>query len=315
MIDRGAALPGVAASPLDKPYVRGCTLPRQAGRERSGDAALQLAGELRRLDPDRCLTVLAAPPPPQVAEQLLALYLLNAELARSAEVSQGPLLAELRLKWWHDALADAAAGRPREQPVLQALAAPLAEGRLPLAAVQALIELRQTELDDRPFKDLDTLARHAAAGGGRLNGLAARLLGGGEDEVAAAENIGTAFALVGLLRAAGHHAALGRELLPADALDRAQATLQSLREGRGGADLAPLARAVASHAAAELVAGRRRQPRLPGRRAAPFLLAALVDGYLRRLANGGFDPFTPGFVRRPPGRAWRLLLHRLRGRT
>ena len=109
---------------------------KATGRERSGDAALQLAGELRRLDPDRCLTVLAAPPPPPAAEPLLALYLLNAELARSAEVSRGPLLAGLRLKWWHDALADAAAGRPREQPVLQALAAPLADGRLPLAVVR-----------------------------------------------------------------------------------------------------------------------------------------------------------------------------------
>ncbi|HKY94765.1 MAG TPA: squalene/phytoene synthase family protein [Kiloniellales bacterium] len=276
---------------------------------------LQLAGELRRVDPDRCLTVLAAPPPPQLAQPLLALYLLNAELARCTEVKQGPLLATLKLKWWHDALDEAAAGRPREQPVLQALAAPLAERRLPMVALQSLIELRLTELEERPFADLEAMARHASASGGRLNGLAARLLGGGDGEIAAAEHVGTAFALIGLLRAAGHHAALGRQLLPADALDRAQATFQSLREGRDGAALAPLARMIAARAAAELVAARRRQPRLPGRRAAPFLLAPLVDGYLRRLANGGFDPFTPGFVRRAPGGAWRLLAHRLKGRT
>jgi phytoene synthase len=250
-----------------------------------------------------------------VAESLLALYLLNAELARSAEVSQGPLLATLRLKWWHDALEEAAAGKAREQPVLQGLASPLADGRLALAELQALIELRQTEMEERPFGDLDALVRHAAGSGGRLNALAACLLGGGEQEIAAARHVGTAFALIGLLRAAGHHAALGRELLPADALAAAGASVQSLREGRAGETLAPLARAVAGRATAELAAARQRQRRLPRRRAAPFLQAALTDGYLNRLAHGGFDPFNPAFVRRPPGRAWRLLLHRLRGRT
>lgn len=276
---------------------------------------MQLASELRRLDSDRYLAVLAAPPPPPVADQLLALYLLNAELARSAEVSQGPMLAALRLKWWHDALAEAAAGKPREQPVLRALAVPLADRRLPVAALHALIERRQDELDERPFADLAAMALHAAATAGALNGLAARLLGGGAEETMAARHVGTAFGLVGLLRAARHHAALGRALLPMDSLDRAQATIQSLREGRGGAALAPLARDVAERAGGELDAARRLRPRLPRRRAAPFLMAALTDGLLRRLAGAGFDLFAPGFVDRSPGRAWRLLLHRLRGRT
>jgi len=276
---------------------------------------LLLAGELRRLDPDRCLAVLAAPPPPAAAEPLVALYLLNAELARSGEVSQGPLLATLRLKWWHDALADAAGGSPREQPVLRALSLPLQTGLLPLAALQALVELRQDELEELPFADLDAMAAHAAAGGGRLNGLAQRLLGGAAAEIAAAEQVGTAFALVGLLRAVRHHAALGRGLLPVDALATAGATLPSLREGRGGPALAPLARSVAERARAALAEARRLQPRLPRGRTAPLLLAALTEDYLKRLAAGGFDPFAPGFVERAPGRAWRLLLRRLGGRT
>jgi phytoene synthase len=274
---------------------------------------LHLARELRRLDADRCLAVLAAPPPD--AASLLGLFLLNAELARSGEVSQGPLLAELRLKWWHDALAEAAAGRPREQPVLQALAAPLAEGRLPLARLQALVELRQDELAEAPFADLEAMAAHAAAGGGGLNALAARLLGAAEVETEAAMKIGTAFALLGLLRAAGHHAALGRLLLPMDEMARAGATLQSLREGKRGQDLRPLAEAVASRAAALLAEARLLQPRLPRGRAAPFLLAALAALYLRRLRGVNSDPLAAAFVRPPPGRAWRLLLHRVMGRT
>jgi len=288
-------------------------LPRRAGQEASRDAALQIARELRRLDADRCLAVLAAPPPD--AAPLLALFLLNAELARSGELSQGPLLAELRLQWWHDALAEAAAGRPKEQPVLRALAAPLSEGRLPLAELQALVELRQGELAEAPFPDLAAMAEHAAAGGGCLNALAARLLGAAGPETEAAAKIGAAFALVGLLRAAGHHAAFGRLLLPMDELARAGATLQSLREGRRGEDLRSLAEDVAARAAALLAEARSLQPRLPRGRAAPFLLAALADLYLGRLGHAGFNPLAQEFVRPPPGRAWRLLLHRLKGHT
>jgi phytoene synthase len=274
---------------------------------------LHLARELRRLDADRCLAVLAAPPPDPAP--LLALFLLNAELARSGEVSQGPLLAELRLKWWHDALAEAAAGQPKEQPVLQALAAPLSAGRLPLAEVQGLVAVRQDELAEAPFADLAALAAHAAAGGGRLTALAARLLGAQGNEAEAAAKIGTAFALLGLLRAAGHHAALGRLLLPMEETAHAGATLQSLREGKRGTDLAPLAQAVASRAATLLGEARRLQPRLPRGRAAPFVVAALADLYLRRLQQARWNPLAAAFVRPPPGRAWRLLLHRLRGRT
>lgn len=274
---------------------------------------MQLARDLRRLDADRYLAVLAAPP--REAAPLLALFLLNAELARSGEVSQGPLLAELRLKWWHDALAEAAAGRPEEQPVLQALAAPLGAGHLSLSSLLGLIELRQRELEEAPFADLAAMTAHAAASGGMLNALAARLLGATEREAEAAAKVGTAFALVGLLRAAGHHAALGRLLLPLDEVTRAGASLQSLREGKRGDDLRTLAEGVVEKARALLDETRALQPRLPRGRQAPFLLAALTELYLRRLRQAGGNPLAASFVRPPPGRAWRLLLRQWSGRT
>ncbi len=135
------------------------------------------------------------------------------------------------------------------------------------------------------------------------------------DEARAAEAVGTAFALLGLLRAAGHHAARGRLLLPADQAVAAGATLQSLAEGRDGAALAPLAREVGAAAATHLRSARRLQARLPRRRMVLFLPAALCDLSLARLAARSWDPLAPGFVLPAPGRAWRLLLHKWRGRT
>ena len=49
---------------------------------------LELARALKAADPDRYLTVVAAPPAPDRLAPLLGLYLVNAELARTGEVAR-----------------------------------------------------------------------------------------------------------------------------------------------------------------------------------------------------------------------------------
>lgn len=276
---------------------------------------LELARALKAADPDRYLTVVAAPPAPDRLPALLGLYLVNAELARTGEVAREAMVADIRLKWWYDALAAAAEAGGHPQSALQALAPALGGTGLPLAEVQALVEARQPEQDPMPFPDLAAFVAHAEAGGGRLAALAAGLLDAGEEERAAAARAGTAYALMGLLRAAPAHAARGRLLLPADLCGAADVGVQGLAAGRGGAALRPLAEAVAGRAAALLADARRLLPRLPKGRAAPLLVAPLAAQALRRLRKAGGDPLAPAFQLAPPGRAWRLLAHRIGGRT
>lgn len=276
---------------------------------------LELARALKAADPDRYLTVVAAPPAPDRLAPLLGLYLLNAELARTGEVAREAMVADIRLKWWYDALGSAAEAGSHAQPALDALAPSLGQGEPPLAEVQALVEARQPEQDPMPFPDLDAFVAHAGAGGGRLAALAARLLGAGEAERSAAASAGTAHALMGLLRAAPAHAARGRLLLPADLCSAADVGLQSLAAGCGGAALRPLSEAIAARAMLSLQEARHLQPRLPKGRAAPLLLATLAEQALARLRKGGGDPLSPPFQQAPPGRAWRLLARRIGGRT
>ena len=59
-------------------------------------------------DPDRFLAAMAAP----VAARrvLFPLYALNIEVARAPWVTEEAMIAEMRLQWWRDALAEIAAG-------------------------------------------------------------------------------------------------------------------------------------------------------------------------------------------------------------
>ena len=62
-------------------------------------------------DPDRFLAVMAAPPAARA--KLFPLYAFNLEVARAAWVTEQPLIAEMRLQFWHD-VVDADTARAHE---------------------------------------------------------------------------------------------------------------------------------------------------------------------------------------------------------
>ena len=65
---------------------------------------------LRQQDPDRFGAVLVAAPEHRPA--LVTLYALNLEIARAPFQSAEPMLAEMRLQWWADRLAEMGRGTP-----------------------------------------------------------------------------------------------------------------------------------------------------------------------------------------------------------
>ena len=73
----------------------------------SFDACAEL---VRRGDPDRFLSAMTAPP--ELRGRLMILYAFNLEVARAPWVASEPMLAEMRLQWWADAIAEIFEGRP-----------------------------------------------------------------------------------------------------------------------------------------------------------------------------------------------------------
>lgn len=189
------------------------------------------AGIVRRGDPDRFLAAMAAPP--RTREVLFPLYAFNVEVSRAPWVTQEPLIAEMRLQWWRDALDEIAGGRPvRRHEVTQPLAEVIdAEGA---RLLDALVAARRLDGERLPFAEPSALETYLDETGGHLAWVAARALGATAER--AVRDVAWAGALANYFRAVRELSARGREPLPpgTDAGALADEGLARLRRGRGG---------------------------------------------------------------------------------
>ncbi|WP_226780726.1 squalene/phytoene synthase family protein [Oceaniglobus trochenteri] len=164
-------------------------------------------------DPDRFLAVMAAPP--AARQVLFPLYAFNVEVARAPQVTKEPMIAQMRLQWWRDALAEIAAGGiVRRHEVVVPLAGVIdAEGA---ARLGRLIDAREHDLGDEPFAQRGDLERYLGDTGGTLMAVATRALGGQDEE--RAHLIGQAGAAANYLLAVPALIAQGGQPLPGETL-------------------------------------------------------------------------------------------------
>lgn len=199
---------------------------------------------VERGDADRWRTVMAAPPDRRAG--LLALYAFNLEIARAPYVASESMLAEIRLRWWTDAVAEIFAGAPpRRHEVVAPLAEAVAGGELPQELFDGMIAARLFDAGDAPFEDLDGLRGYVDATSGNLMELAVRHLGASGAAIPVVRRFARGAGIAALLRALPDLEALGRAPLPPDA-DVAEIA----REGLAEIDAARAERAAVPRAAA-----------------------------------------------------------------
>ena len=261
---------------------------------------------VREGDPDRYWASLFAP-----AERrpfLHALYAFNFEISRVRESVHEPLVGEIRLQWWRDALQGEVRGDVRSNPVAAALDDTIVRFRLPRQALVNLIDARIFDLYADPMPDLNDLEGYCGETASMLVRLSALILMNGDEPggADAAGHAGVAYAVTGLLRAFPWHARRGQVYLPADILGRHGVVRDDVVSGRGGpgllgalADLRGVAR---RHLAlARTLRGALAAPALPA-----FRSLALVEPYLNLMERPGYDPFTTVVDLAPWRRIWAL---------
>src|SRR5688572_5320065 len=140
-----------------------------------GEALSYCAREVRRVDYDRFLTALFAPP--DARERLFALYAFNHEIAKVRETVSEPMLGQIRLQWWREALDGIYRGTPRKHAVVEALSAVVAERHPPRAGFEALIDAREFDLAGRAPATLAELEAYCEGTASQLLRLGAELLG------------------------------------------------------------------------------------------------------------------------------------------
>lgn len=271
------------------------------------------AVELRRHDPDRLLTALFADADRR--EALFALYAFNLEVARTREMVSEPMLGQMRLQWWREAIEGIYVGNPRSHPVVRGLAAAIVARGLPREPFDRLIDARADDLYDRPPADLAALEAYASATSAGLNRLLLAVLGVDDARaLAAGDAVGMAWALTGLIRGAPAHAALRRVHLPADWLAEAGTDRDRFFLAPTGPEARAVLRRLAARAQEHLETARAEAPRVPREARAVLLLGRLTRLYLDRLQQAGFDPTDARVRIGMPRRQLAVLLAAWRGR-
>lgn len=250
-----------------------------------------IAQDLHRLDYDRWLTVWFAPL--ATRDGLLALYALYLELARIREQVTQPILGHMRLQWWRDALDKARAGHRLDHPVLRVmpdvLLGPDAQDDL-----DALLSARECDMEDQPFETLQEMEQYARNTAGRALCLALRLLGPVNERARqAALDIGTAYSLVGLMRAQKYFIEHGRIYWPRDMLGDSGLNFQDSLDKNNPAALKKMVAQVTARAVDYLQSGaaaRRACTRDERRMLKAVGLARL---YARRLRRADYDLESP----------------------
>jgi phytoene synthase len=162
------------------------------------DPSDDLDATVRRADPDRWLASRFIADADARAD-VIALYAFNIELARIAEAVREPLMGEIRLTWWREAVGELFAGRPaRRHPVVEALALAIPRRALHAAPFEAMIDARFADLETEPFADLDAIERYLDATAGTLMALTLTTLGAAKTTVSGPA--GRAWGLAGLAR-------------------------------------------------------------------------------------------------------------------
>lgn len=189
------------------------------------------AALVERGDPDRFRAVMAAPVAARAV--LFPLYAFNLEVARAPWVTAEPLIAEMRLQWWRDALDEIAQGGPVRR---HEVTGPLAEVVSPqmAATLTRLVEARREDIGPGA-QEAGAMVRYLRATGGTLTEVAGRALGAPSSEVDALQTHGMASAMANWLQALPTLRAAGKRPFGADTptalQDLADQGLAALRRG------------------------------------------------------------------------------------
>jgi phytoene synthase len=194
-----------------------------------------LEDAVRRSDPDRWLASRFIGDAGRRTD-VMALYAFDHVLARVPHQVSEPLMGEIRLTWWGEALDEIFGSGPvRAHPAALALADAVRRRGLARSPLDALVEARFSDLDPQPFVNAEAAVIHADQTAGALVQAAVQALGGPAN-FQAAKLAGRAYGLAvqAHLRAIG-----GKTRLP-ERLDVRPMVVDALRQARPGLKTLPI---------------------------------------------------------------------------
>jgi 15-cis-phytoene synthase len=260
---------------------------------------------LRRRDRERYWTALFAPAAKRPA--LLALYAFDTELTHIAAAVTEPMVGQIRLQWWRDAIDLAAPGTKTGNPIADALTSAILEYRLSKERLIAMADARIPEIFGDPPASIQALRATLQETQGTIFEFAAAILGS-ESEVTkkAAEQAGLAYGLMQTLRTLPLQAARKKLLLPPSYFESRGVTPATIFRGKTNASLGAALSDLRGACYKALHQFRTLAPQLDPAVWPAFLPLALVKPYLKAMAAHRFDPLHTVPSVNPVRQFWRV---------
>ncbi len=215
----------------------------------------------------------------------------NAELANVAALVSEPVLGQVRLQWWRDSIDQALAGDAPNSPVVAALSDGVQRFGFEPDLLHRLIDARELDLDPVPPPTMTALEAYGADTAGSVALLSLRALGCAELPTSVvARDVGTAWALAGILRSVIGQRSDRRAMLPFDLLQDAGLGAGDPFAAHQAEPLSAVVEAIRLRALDRLATARGHRKAVP-RAALPALLpAGLADFYLQGMNRSGPPP-------------------------
>ncbi|MGJ8570925.1 MAG: phytoene/squalene synthase family protein [Hoeflea sp.] len=255
----------------------------------SEQARSQFLASLRESDIDRYLALLLMPD--RVRDDVLALFLFNAEIASVRDRVREPLPGEMRLQWWRDMVAGDRRDEAQAHPVGALLLGLIERRNLPVEPLLAMCDARIFDLYDDPMPDRTSYEGYAGETASSLLQMTAFLL-----DPAAASQTGTASGHAGVAQAIAGHLMLlpisqarGQVFIPGDLLSATGLDRDSFLAGGNPERAANAVRAFAGFGRDHLGKARVALAEVPGSVKPAYLPVALVNSVLDRAEKNSGD--------------------------
>lgn len=250
-----------------------------------------LAEMVRAGDRERYTASLYAPENKRNA--LLALYAFNIEIARIRDLTNEPMVGEMRLLWWRDAIVGGSSTETAGHPIAEVLCGAISDNGLPVAAFENMIEARRFDLYNDPMPSRNDLEGYCGETAGALIQLSALVLDAdaAATHADAAGHAGCAQAIAGLLSLLPHHAARGQCFVPSDVLAAAGASVEEFTAGEPGASAENAVAAMLALGREHLSAFEALARDLPATLRPAFLPVAATGAWFHKLERAGKQVF------------------------
>ena len=248
------------------------------------------AKQVKSYDYDRFLITLFAPG--NVREDLFSLYAFNHEVAKIREAVSEPMLGEIRLQWWREAMDGIEEGKPRNHEVILPLFEACEKHGLSKENFLKVIDARTADIYDENPKTIEEFEEYLGATSGNLMKIAAYIIGERDEKVLTmAYDLGLVWGLIGTLRALRYHISLNKLSLPQDLMDEYGLMKRDIFAMERDERLKKLTEALCNSATQYLDQIAADKKILSKEVRSIFLLSALSRSYLNMFKKAGYDPF------------------------